>query len=377
MVNEYTANGVTVYTHVAWANDTNGGDFSLVEFDGARFMGNIVNESAAEITDFKQYEWNPIEGSQDALLVANNTNQYFWVTETGTDTGAHITETPQNEFLKDPENGGGNLLARSNGIAVRDGMTELAAFTGDSVRVGEAEQAHFEVTPTTARFYDGEEILVSINPHTNDAGLQSPTVVLLDDHAGDFRGAVYTNQARISGADAMSTVVRADYRDGEDPTHSRVSMFATRGVGDSADSSELMVYASGHIYHLVNRTRVAYARPDGSIFSDGSMNAAGGFNTNGWPYVGINTWSISGVSITSGTPGTRSSGNTMALSESQAAAYEIIGVSVAEVSAPARMFVIASVKDEKTIEYDIYRAQTAAASGMSFKLKVLMRAKTS
>lgn len=63
--------------------------------------------------------------------IAGNTNQYFWHTESGTDTGAHITEIPQEEFLQNPS--GGNLLARSNGIAIRHGLTELAQFTSTSV----------------------------------------------------------------------------------------------------------------------------------------------------------------------------------------------------------------------------------------------------
>ena len=66
-----------------------------------------------------------------ASRIASNTNQYFWHTETGADTGAHITEIPQEDFLADPTNGGGNLLARSNGIAIRNGLTELAQFTFD------------------------------------------------------------------------------------------------------------------------------------------------------------------------------------------------------------------------------------------------------
>lgn len=68
---------------------------------------------------------------QAVKKIADNTNQYFWHTETGTDTGAHITEKPQDLFLADPDNGGGNLLARSNGIAVRDGLLELATFSAD------------------------------------------------------------------------------------------------------------------------------------------------------------------------------------------------------------------------------------------------------
>ena len=70
----------------------------------------------------------------NAFKIAGNTNQYFWHTESGTDTGAHITEIPQEEFLADPDNGGGNLLARSNGIAVRDGLTELAQFSAEGER---------------------------------------------------------------------------------------------------------------------------------------------------------------------------------------------------------------------------------------------------
>lgn len=73
--------------------------------------------------------------AEGAHKIAGNTNQYFWHTESGTDTGAHITEIPRERFLADPDNGGGNLLARSNGIAVRDGLTELATFGADGTTI--------------------------------------------------------------------------------------------------------------------------------------------------------------------------------------------------------------------------------------------------
>lgn len=73
--------------------------------------------------------------AEKAYKIAGNTDQYFWVTETGTDTGAHITEIPKEDFLDDPDNGGGNLLARSNGMAVREGMTELATFSAEGLNV--------------------------------------------------------------------------------------------------------------------------------------------------------------------------------------------------------------------------------------------------
>ncbi len=82
--------------------------------------------------------------AEGAAKIAGNTNQYFWHVQEGTDTGAHITEIPQEEFLADPENGGGNLLARSNGIAVRDGLDELATFGAEQSTIGKTTDAHLD-----------------------------------------------------------------------------------------------------------------------------------------------------------------------------------------------------------------------------------------
>lgn len=90
-----------------------------------------------------------------AQTLADSTNQHFWFTSTGTDTGAHITEVTQEDFT-DPTSAsyqsGGNLLARSNGIAVRDGMTELAVFDTDSFDLYDAGGANiFHVGYDTTR----------------------------------------------------------------------------------------------------------------------------------------------------------------------------------------------------------------------------------
>lgn len=77
--------------------------------------------------------------AEKAKTIADNTNQYFWFTSEGTDTGAHIAEIPQSEFTDptDPNyQSGGNLLARSNGIAVRNGLTELATFGANGAQIG-------------------------------------------------------------------------------------------------------------------------------------------------------------------------------------------------------------------------------------------------
>lgn len=76
-----------------------------------------------------------------AHQIAEDTNQYFWHTESGTDTGTHVTEKTQEDFLADPTNGGGNLLMRSNGIAIRNGLTELTEVDGDGLTVNDGTGA--------------------------------------------------------------------------------------------------------------------------------------------------------------------------------------------------------------------------------------------
>ena len=88
---------------------------------------------------------NAQETADNAQVIAGTTAQYFWFLEEigsvpeGVGTGAHITNLTKEEFLYNPANGGGNLLARSNGIAIRDGLTELAYFSGTAAQIGKSD----------------------------------------------------------------------------------------------------------------------------------------------------------------------------------------------------------------------------------------------
>ena len=92
--------------------------------------------------------------ADNAMKIAGNNNQYFWFTGSGEDTGAHITETPQEQFLSDPENGGGNLLARSNGVAIRDGLDELATFSATQLRIGKPTSNRAMINNDSLQMYD-------------------------------------------------------------------------------------------------------------------------------------------------------------------------------------------------------------------------------
>ena len=90
----------------------------------------------------------------EALNTAQNLNQYFWYMAAGSEAGAHITEVPYEDFLNDPAHGGANLLARSNGIAVRDGTTALATFGATGATIGVTSDTHMELDAQSLKMID-------------------------------------------------------------------------------------------------------------------------------------------------------------------------------------------------------------------------------
>lgn len=105
--------------------------------------------------------------ADEAKTIADDTAQFFWFTSTGNDTGAHISEKTRAEFETAPS--GGNLLARSNGIAVRDGLQELANFSESGIVVGDffdvtsngGEISHTDYTRKSGRWTDAVTINLS------------------------------------------------------------------------------------------------------------------------------------------------------------------------------------------------------------------------
>lgn len=96
--------------------------------------------------------------------IAGDTNQYFWFTETGTDTGAHITEVPQEDFTNPNSQSyhtGFNALFRSIGLAIRNGLTELATFSANSIRLGLANAKHIIIDPDGISLYSAATTLLS------------------------------------------------------------------------------------------------------------------------------------------------------------------------------------------------------------------------
>lgn len=121
----------------------------------ARTIAATANEKAKEAESTAA---NASQAAQSAKKIADNTNQYFWTTQEGEDTGAHITEIPQDEFLENPS--GGNTLIRSNGMAIRNGLTELAQFAQDRVQIGHDGVGKTIVTRSGIEFVSAEGVTI-------------------------------------------------------------------------------------------------------------------------------------------------------------------------------------------------------------------------
>ena len=190
--------GVTE-TPVKLTINAQAGDTVQVRVSGGRafMVGNatapptddrVANKALGETKTITKVVKTVQKLAERTAKIAGNTNQYFWHTETGADTGAHITEIPREDFLDDPTNGGGNLLARSNGVAVRDGLTELAQFTANGVSfndstgtgvasfgaggstVGKSTAAHMTQTPTEAIWYGPDGVKQMFRVSTDSFG---------------------------------------------------------------------------------------------------------------------------------------------------------------------------------------------------------------
>ena len=87
--------------------------------------------------------------------IATDTAQYFWFTSGGSDNGAHITEIDKETFQNTPA--GGNLLATSNGIAVREALKELAIMSKDGFEAKSYDASDNEVIIAHLGYGDGND----------------------------------------------------------------------------------------------------------------------------------------------------------------------------------------------------------------------------
>lgn len=233
--------------------------------------------------------------AEQAKSIADDTNQYFWFTGEGTDTGAHITEVPQDEFTDSTSpnyHSGGNLLARSNGIAIRDGLTELSTFSTSSAQVGVSSGGHTVIQSSGMDIYggDGTRSLAHIGYDTGNA--ESGTAVApfytfgirnTSDGIGNYSVAEGRSTKAIgyaSHAEGSGTTASGGYAHAEGG--------ATTASGGDSHAEGFNNTASGDYSHAeggYNTASASYAHAEGRLTEASQMYAhSEGNNTKATNY---------------------------------------------------------------------------------------------
>lgn len=301
-------------TPVALTVNAKAGDTVQVRVSGGRafIIGNVT---APPTDDTKAEEANTMaktantkanKASEDvaelAKKIGGNDNQYFWHVESGTDTGSHITEIPKDSFISDPQ--GNNILIRSNGIAIRDAMDEVAIFAADGAQIG--QEANGQTRSIIAP--DGMRIIRRNN------GIDYPIVNLgyglAKTESGSMINAPFvTLGTRVTGSVIGMYSVAEGYgatasgahshAEGETTTSGGASSHAeghdTEAVGDYSHAEGLDTYAPGRGAHaegwgtaavgIFSHAEGTYTRADGEYaHAEGAAAWAQGDNSHAEGY---------------------------------------------------------------------------------------------
>lgn len=150
--------------------------------------------------------------TQDLVYEANkelkNMNAYFWFEGEGDDEGAHITQTKKEIFKIDPT--GGNFLASTRGISIRDGLDELALFSGNELRVGRngENDAHVIVTNAGMSVAKGDKEVAYLGNYAR-IGEENDANIYISSLQTRFHG----NNAQLVGMIDSGHEVSGEYED--------------------------------------------------------------------------------------------------------------------------------------------------------------------
>lgn len=310
--------------------------------------------------------------AEKATKIAGNTNQYFWHTQEGTDTGAHITEIPQEEFLADPTSGGGNLLARSNGVAIRDGLTELAGFLSNSFFVG--------IDPNTKISYDpvnglklGENVTLS------------PSGVFKMKYGTQGSGDYYEFSVDVSqrymymnaignimrmGADGYESIIENGQYTVNAPDHAIVLQSYHATSMSSTLAQLYLAYANGASEASLTADSISFTLPKGTLSANALFKAPGDTWTvdyAGGGYVTNNgkkfQWSVptpyitGTVSVTALTGYIRQNGNYLVGSASVTGTFPIGNITVEKMTGFVRFTYDASSAPTGVANNDVISVQ--------------------
>ena len=120
-----------------------------------------------------------------AIDIATNVTQHFWFDSTGDDTGAHITQVTQ-DYWKNTSAIGGNLLANTNGVEIRDGMIPLALLSTAQIQLGIPSSGHMILTNSALDFKNNTTSLALFSTAGARVGDITKNHIIIDDNSMDI-----------------------------------------------------------------------------------------------------------------------------------------------------------------------------------------------
>lgn len=130
-------------------------------------------QETADVADGKATEAKEI--AEEAGEAVAEVAQHFWTDENG----AHVTRIPQEDFVADPANGGGNTLIDSGGMKVRNGINVMADFGNNVELYTEEGVAAFSID--TGAISETTTITTYLNSNRIDVELNNSETRVLDE----------------------------------------------------------------------------------------------------------------------------------------------------------------------------------------------------
>lgn len=194
------------------------GDNVLVQTFGGHVMTSPVVTGVVGRGDELQ------ELAEGAEAVANAVSQHFWISTTGTDSGAHVTEVTQEEWSDSggaSYHSGANSLWNSLGMLFRDGLTNLmavltsgvaiydglgnaasnivASFTAAGVTIGRLAEGHAVFDSSGMHVYDGANSVFDATYSATDDGTETVEDATIGTSSGGY---LSFSETTLAGASA-------------------------------------------------------------------------------------------------------------------------------------------------------------------------------
>lgn len=286
-----------VFVHFAYANSADGSeDFSVVEFEGAKYIGVLTDYTEADSTNYLDYAWSQLKGT-DGTGVTNIVEQYYLSTSETTQTGGSWS-TAQPEWEE------GKYIWTRSRITWTDGTTTFTtpvlakALNGANEGVAEVKSYFIydnngltigaQGDPTSVRMASTGEFQVRENNAVLARMSSSGTQILYDGdtvasygstttigRTSGYNTYIYGSGIQLrSGSTALTTIASGSVTIGK--TSGYNTYINNNSVNIRSGSAVLSSFASNIVEIGKNSSSASIEFCDGSMILTGSTNGATG-----------------------------------------------------------------------------------------------------